>query len=158
MKNYNSKKQISEHLNKILGNELIAINQYFIHGKILNHQGFKKLGDIVYKESIDEMKHADILIDRILYLEETPNMLNYSDKIGVGNDPKSIFQNDLNLEIKAIADLQNAIKACHDAKDFNSKKILEDILSSEEKHYEFLEEQLHLIKTVGIENYLTTQI
>ena len=149
--------EVIKHLNIILSNELVAINQYFLHAKILQNQGFNKLADVAKAESIDEMKHADIIIERILFLKGIPNMDSYR-KLAIGKDVKAMINNDLQLEVKAIGDLRNAIKAAIDAKDTGSKDLLEKILISEEKHMDFLQTQLDLIKTVGIENYLTTQI
>lgn len=149
--------KIIDQLNVILGNELVAINQYFIHAKILEDQGFSKLASFTKAESIDEMKHADVIIDRILFLDGTPNMNNYK-KIQVGKTVVEMFNNDLAIEISAIADLKIAIKSCIDEGDTGSKDLLEKILISEEVHLDFLRTQLGLINSLGLENYLTTQV
>ena len=149
--------KIIDQLNIILGNELVAINQYFIHSKILEDQGFSKLASLTKAESIDEMKHADVIIDRILFLDGTPNMNNYK-KIQVGKTVVEMFNNDLEIEIRAILELKTAIKICSDEGDIGSKDLLEKILISEEEHFDFLNTQLGLIKSLGIENYLTTQV
>ncbi|MFT6332093.1 MAG: bacterioferritin [Lentimonas sp.] len=150
-------KQIIDQLNIILGNELVSINQYFIHAKILKDQGFTKLGNLTMAESIDEMKHADVIIDRILFLDGAPNMNNYK-KIHVGKSVVEMFNNDLAIEVSAIADLRVAIKICFDEGDTGSKDLLEKILISEEDHLDFLKTQLGLIENLGLENYLTTQV
>ena len=152
-----SDKKVIDHLNIILGNELVAINQYFIHAKILADQGFSKLASVAKAESIDEMKHADEIIERILFLKGVPNMNNYA-KVNVGKDVVKMIENDLNTEIKAIKDLKVAISACVENNDIGSKDMLEKILISEEEHLDFLETQLNLIEKVGLENYLATQI
>jgi bacterioferritin len=149
--------KIINQLNIILGNELVAINQYFIHAKILEDQGFTKLASFTKSESIDEMKHADAIIDRILFLDGTPDMNNYK-KVQVGKTVVEMFNNDLAIEISAVADLRIAIKACFDEGDTGSKDLLEKIIISEEMHLDFLRTQLGLIKYLGIENYLTTQV
>ncbi len=150
-------KKAIEHLNIILRNELVAINQYFLHSKILQDQGFNKLASLTKAESIDEMKHADIIIERILFLKGLPKMTEYGN-LRIGQDVKEIFANDLTLEIDAIKDLKNAIKYFQDSSDIGTKDILEKILISEEEHFDFLETQIDLISRIGFENYLTTQI
>lgn len=153
----NNSEKIVDHLNIILRNELVAINQYYLHAKILQDQGFNKLASFTKAESIDEMKHADIIIERILFLKGMPKMTEYKD-LSIGKTPESMMKKDLELEVRAIADLRNAIKAADENQDTGTKTMLEEILVSEEKHFEFLETQLDLIKNLGIENYLTTQI
>ena len=142
-----------EHLNKILSNELIAINQYFLHARILKSQGYEKAGAIVYKESIDEMKHADLLIERILFLEGIPNM-QYLGKLNIGEGATEMFQSDLDLEIKAIADLKEAMTHAESVKDYPTRDMLDAILASEEEHIDWLETQLSLYETLGEQNYL----
>ena len=149
--------KVIEQLNIILGNELVAINQYFLHYKIYQDQGFEKLAIISKKESIDEMKHADSIISRILFLKGIPNMNNYK-KIKIGKDVADILKSDLDTECSAINDLKIAIKVCFQENDIGSKDLLEKILISEEVHQEFLETQIDLIQKVGFENYLSTQI
>jgi bacterioferritin len=151
------KTKVIEHLNIILRNELVAINQYFLHAKILEDKGFMKLGAHSKAESIDEMKHADIIIARILFLKGTPKMTDYKN-LNIGSEVEEMLKNDRDLEVEAIADLKAAIKACEEASDTGSKNILEEILISEEGHFDFLETQLDLIKSLGLQNYLTTQV
>jgi bacterioferritin len=149
--------KVIQHLNIILRNELVAINQYFLHAKILEDQGFAKLAAVTKAESIDEMKHADIIITRILFLKGTPKMTDYK-KINIADSVEEMLKSDLQLEIEAITDLKDAISAACENRDTGSKDILEKILISEEGHLNFLELQLELIKKIGLQNYLTTQL
>lgn len=144
-------------LNKILGNELVAINQYFLHARMYKDWGLKELADHEYHESIDEMKHADKLVERILFLEGLPNMQDLG-KLHIGEDTEEMLKSDLALELKAIPDLREAIVLCESVKDFGSRELLEDILESEEEHVDWLETQLGLIERVGIEKYLQSQM
>jgi bacterioferritin len=144
-------------LNKILKNELTAINQYFLHAKIVENWGIKKLGEHIQHESIDEMKHADALMERIIFLEGSPNV-SALDPLNIGQDVSGIIRSDLGVEERAIPDLQQAIICCEEVKDFGSRELLEDILVSEEEHVDWLEDQLELIDRVGIENYTQTMI
>lgn len=153
----NKNQKVVDQLNIILRNELIAINQYFLHAKILEDQGFTKLAGVAKAESIDEMKHADIIIERILFLKGTPKMSDYK-KLDISNEVKKMIKSDLDLEIEAISDLKKAIAVAIDDKDTGTKDILEKILISEESHLDFLETQLDLIAKLGLENYLTTQV
>lgn len=143
---------VIEHLNIILGNELVAINQYFLHSRMYKDWGLKKLADYEYHESIDEMKHADTLIDRILFLEGLPN-LQKLDKLWIGENTKEMLECDLKIEHKAVADLRAAIVYCQEAQDFTSREVCERILESEEEHIDWLETQLSLIEKVGEQNY-----
>lgn len=146
-------KQVITHLNKVLGNELIAINQYFLHSKMLKDWGISKLADFEYHESIDEMKHADKLADRILFLEGLPNFQSLG-ALRIGENVKEMLEADLALEMDAIKDLREAINHCLKVSDFASKELLDEILESEEEHVDTLETQLGLIEKMGLENYI----
>lgn len=143
-------------LNEVLCGELTAINQYFLHARMCKDWGYNKLGDIVYKESIDEMKHASEVTDRILYLEGVPNLQKLG-KLHIGTTVKEQFESDLDLEKRAIKRLQSAIDLCTEHKDHGTRSLLEGILTDEEQHADYLESQLNLIADVGLENYLTQQ-
>jgi bacterioferritin len=151
------KPEVIEVLATMLKEELGAISQYFIHAEMCENWGYKKLSEHTKKESINEMTHAEKLIERILFLEGTPN-LNDLPKLVVGKDVKSQFQNDLTLEKNAVAEYNTAIAACRKAGDHASAEILQVILADEEEHVEFLEDQLSLIENVGIQNYLAQQV
>jgi bacterioferritin len=149
--------KVIEHLNKILSNELRAINQYFLHSRMLSDWGLDKFAQYEYGESMDEMKHADVLIQRILFLEGLPNMT-YLGNVYIADEPIEILHNDLKLENEAIPDLRKAILACEDVNDFVSRDLLQKILESEEEHVDHLETQLDLLDKVGNENFLQTLI
>ena len=149
--------KVIEHLNKILGNELVAINQYFLHSRMFNDFGLDKLGAKEYHESIDEMKHADQLIERILFLEGLPNLQDLG-KLMIGEHTKEMLECDLKLENIAIPDLRDAIEHCEKVRDFVSRDLFRQILDSEEDHVEWLETQLGLIDRLGIQNYEQTQV
>lgn len=144
-------------LNEILTGELTAINQYFLHAKMCKNWGFKKIGHKIYKESIDEMKHADVLTERILFLEGLPN-LQKLDKLNIGENVKEQLESDLALEYRAIPRLRKAIELCWDAGDHGTRDLLEKILVSEEEHADWLETQLGVIKDIGLQNYLSQQL
>ena len=150
-------KKVIDILNKVLGNELIAINQYFLHSRMYKDWGLKELAEHEHEESIDEMKHADQLIERILFLEGLPNLQDLG-KLMIGEHTKEMLECDLRLELQAIPDLRDGIVFCESIKDFVSRDLLQSILESEEEHVDWLETQLGLIKTVGLENYLQAKM
>jgi bacterioferritin len=145
--------QVIEHLNTQLTNELTAINQYFLHARTLEHWGITKLGKHEYAESIEEMKHADELIKRILFLDGLPNVQRLN-AIQVGEDVEQILKADQAIEEKALGDLRDGIAYCEKVRDFVSRDLLVKILENEEEHIDFLERQFDLIKQIGIENYV----
>ena len=144
--------KVIQFLNKALGNELVAINQYFLHSRILGDWGLSKLAEKEYEESIDEMKHADQLTQRILFLEGLPNMQDLG-KLSIGENTREILECDLGLEHIACPDLKEGIAHCESVGDFPSRNLLSSILDSEEEHVDWLETQLSLIDKVGLENY-----
>jgi len=144
-------------LNKTLGNELIAINQYFLHAKMYKDWGMTNLAEYEYHESIDEMKHADMLVDRILFLEGLPNMQDLG-ALRIGENTKEMLECDLALEYDAVPDLKEGIVVAEKAGDFISRDLFKKILDSEEEHIDWLETQLSLIDKMGIENYIQAQI
>lgn len=145
--------KVIEHLNIQLTNELTAINQYFLHARILQHWGVTKLGKHEYEESIDEMKHADKLIQRILFLDGLPNVQRLN-TIAVGETVEEILNADMRLETQALDDLREAIAYCESARDFVSRDLFLHILESEEEHVDFLDRQFDLIRQIGIERYI----
>ena len=149
--------QIVAELNKLLKNELTAINQYFLHGRTLRHWGFERLGKKIYEESIGEMKHADKLMKRILVLDGLPNLQDLG-RLGVGETVVECLKADLRLENEARNALVAAVTLCESTKDYVSREIVVDILEDAEEHIDFLETELSLVDKVGEQNYLQTQI
>jgi bacterioferritin len=150
-------KSVIEHLNKILYNELTAINQYFLHARMFKNWGFKELAEHEYHESIDEMKHADKLIERILFLDGLPNLQNLG-KLMIGETPREAIECDLKLEERAIPDLRDAIVAAEAVRDYVSRDLLRAILDSEEEHVDWLETQIGIMDRIGDPLYLQAKI
>ncbi len=149
--------KVIEHLNTVLGNELVAINQYFLHSRMYKDWGLTALGDHEYHESIDEMKHADKLIERILFLEGLPNLQSLG-KLYIGENTKEMLECDLKLEHVAHVDLKAAVTYCESVGDFVSRDLFADIMQSEEEHIDWLETQLGLIEKLGLENFMQSAI
>jgi bacterioferritin len=149
--------KVIAHLNKALYNELTAINQYFLHARMYKNWGYAELAEHEYKESIDEMKHADRLIERILFLDGLPN-LQHLGKLLIGEGPREALECDLQLEMTALPDLKAGIADCERIGDYVSRELLEDILESEEEHIDWLETQLGLIAKLGDVAYLQTKV
>ncbi|MCW5621077.1 MAG: bacterioferritin [Burkholderiales bacterium] len=152
-----SDSKVLEYLNKVLVNELTAINQYFLHARMFRNWGFKKLDEYEYHQSLDEMKHADQLINRILFLEGLPN-LQQLNKLLIGEDVADALKCDLQVEYQALPLLREAIAYCETVSDYISRELLEDILESEEEHVDWLETQIGLIDRTGLQNYLQSQM
>lgn len=150
-------KKVIQFLNKCLYNELTAINQYFMHAKMLEDMGFNKLAAKEREESIDEMKHADILMDRILFLEGLPNLQDLG-KLRIGETVQEMLRCDLAMELDAIPDLRDGIEYCESVRDYGSRDLMQHILDSEEEHVDWLETQIGLIEQIGEQNYLQSQL
>ena len=149
--------KVIEYLNKALKNELTAINQYFLHARMFKNWGLNALNDYEFKESMDEMKHADALTERILFLEGLPNMQDIG-SLTIGETTPEILQSDLKLEQKAVLLLREAIEYCESVKDYVSRELCAEILASEEDHIDWLEIQIGLIQKIGLENYQQSKI
>jgi bacterioferritin len=150
-------RKVIEFLNAVLRNELVAINQYFLHSRMYKDMGLMELATHEYEESLDEMKHADQLIERILFLEGLPNMQDMG-KLRIGEDGREMIECDLKLEMEALPELKDAIAYCEEIRDFVSRDLFDSILASEEDHVDWLETQLTLIEQMGVENYLQAKM
>jgi len=149
--------QIITHLNKLLGNELVAIHQYFLHARIFKNWGLVRLNDVEYHISIHEMKHADRYIERILFLEGPPNLQNLG-ALNIGQHVEEMLRSDLNLELQGAQDLREGISYADNVHDYVTRDMLIEILTEEEEHIDFLETELELITRIGLQNYLQSQL
>lgn len=148
--------QVIDYLNRALTNELTAINQYWLHYRVLHHWGVRRLAEYERHESIDEMKHADMLAERVLFLDGLPNFQAIN-RLKVGETVEEILKADLALEMEAIPLLRDAIQHCETVRDYVSREVFERILESEEEHVDFLETQFEMIERMGLQNYVQLQ-
>lgn len=148
--------EVIRHLNDSLKNELTAVNQYWLHYRLLDHWGIRKLADFERHESIDEMKHADRLSERILFLDGFPNFQMLG-RLRIGETVEEVLRADLELEMEATAQLREAIAYCEEVRDYVSRDLFAEILSNEEEHVDYLERQFEMIERMGIHNYIQLQ-
>lgn len=151
------KTAIIDHLNLLLSGELVAINQYFLHAAILKDRGYDGLASVLRQDSIDEMKHAEAYIDRILYLGGTPNVTGPS-KVNVGQTIEQMLENDKKLEVEALTDLRKGVILCEAEQDFATRALIAKTIEDEEEHLDWIERQQKIIGDIGVDNYLATKI